>query len=278
MVATDAEVMGWVEEQLQDNPEVTVDELFEGAKILQPDVAELNKRQFHARYPLQVKRRASRAAAAAAAEAAAEAAPEPAAEAVAEAAPAPEEAPAPAPAPAKSKTTTDPEVMSWVEGQLKDNPDVSVDELLEGAVKLNAGIAELTKRQFHARYPLQVKRAARRAADAAAGIKPRRRPRRAPAAPAPEPEAAAPEPEPEAAAPEPEPEAAAPEPAPAPAPEPEPAAAAPTPAAEAAPAEIDRGAVRNMLFDFAADITAAEGTSEVVKVLAAMDDYIDRIA
>ena len=63
MAVTDTEVMGWVEEQLQDNPEVTVDELFEGAKILKPDVAELNKRQFHARYPLQVKRRASRAAA-----------------------------------------------------------------------------------------------------------------------------------------------------------------------------------------------------------------------
>ena len=258
MVATDAEVMGWVEEQLQDNPEVTVDELFEGAKILQPDVAELNKRQFHARYPLQVKRRASRAAAAAAAaEAAAEAA-----EATADAAPeaaASAPAEAPAPAPAKSKTTTDAEVMSWVEGQLKDNPDVSVDELRAGAVKLNAGIADLTKRQFHARYPLQVKRAARRAADAAAGIKPRRRPRRAPAAPAPEPEPAAP-------APEPEPAAAAPAPA------------APAPAAEAAPAGLDRGAVRKMLFDFAADITAAEGTSAVVKVLAAMDDYIDRIA
>ena len=67
MVATDTEVMGWVEKQLQDNPEVTVDELFEGAKILRADVAELNKRQFHARYPLQVKRRAKRAAAAAAA-------------------------------------------------------------------------------------------------------------------------------------------------------------------------------------------------------------------
>ena len=266
MVATDAGVMGWVEEQLQDNPEVTVDELFEGAKILQPDVAELNKRQFHARYPLQVKRRASRAAAAAAAEAAPEPAEEAAPAPAEEAAPAPAEAPAPAPA--RSKTTTDAEVMRWVEGQLKDNPGVSVDELLEGAVKLNAGIADLTKRQFHARYPLQVKRAARRAADKAAGIKPRRRPRRAPAAPKPEPEPAAAAPAP--AEPEPEPEPAAPEP--------EPEAAAPAPAAEAAPAEIDRGAVRKMLFDFAADITAAEGTSEVVKVLAAVDDYIDRIA
>ena len=256
MVATDTEVMGWVEKQLQDNPEVTVDELFEGAKILQPDVAELNKRQFHARYPLQVKRRAKRAAAAAAA---AEAASEAAAEAAA--APAEAPAPAPAPAPAKGKTTTDAEVMSWVEGQLKDNPDVSVDELLAGAVKLNAGIAELTKRQFHARYPLQVKRAARRAADAAAGIKPRRR-RRKPAAPAPEPEAAAPAPAPE------------PEPAPQPEPAPEPAAA---PAPEPAPAGIDREAVRKVMFDLVADITAAEGTSGVVRVLAAMDDYIDRI-
>jgi 2-oxoglutarate dehydrogenase E2 component (dihydrolipoamide succinyltransferase) len=256
MVATDTEVMGWVEKQLQDNPEVTVDELFEGAKILQPDVAELNKRQFHARYPLQVKRRAKRAeAAAAAAEAASEAA--------AEAAPAPAEAPAPAPAPAKGRTTTDAEVMSWVEGQLNDNPDVSVDELLAGAVKLNAGIAELTKRQFHARYPLQVKRAARRAADAAAGIKPRRR-RRKPAAPAPAPEPAA-----EAPAPAPEPE-------PAPQPEPAPAPAA-EPAPEPAPAGIDREAVRKMMFGFAADITAAEDTSGVVRVLAAMDDYIDRI-
>lgn len=256
MVATDTEVMGWVEKQLQDNPGVTVDELFEGAKILQPDVAELNKRQFHARYPLQVKRRAKRAAAAAAAA-------EAASEAAAEAVPAPAEAPAPAPAPAKGKTTTDAEVMNWVEGQLKDNPDVSVDELLAGAVKLNAGIAELTKRQFHARYPLQVKRAARRAADAAAGIKPRRR-RRKPAAPAPAPE-------PAAAAPAPAPE---PEPAPAPEPAPEPAAA---PVPESAPAGIDREAVRKMMFGFAADITAAEDTSGVVRVLAAMDDYIDRI-
>ena len=45
--------------------------------------------------------------------------------------------------------------MSWVEGQLKDNPDVSVDELLAGAIKLNAGIAELTKRQFHAAIPFR---------------------------------------------------------------------------------------------------------------------------
>ena len=156
--------------------------------------------------------------------------------------------------------------MGWVAAELKSNPAVSVDELLEGAVKMNAGIADLTKRQFHARYPLQVKRAAARAAEAAAGIKRTRRPRRAPVAK----EAPAP-----AAVAEPAP---APEPAaePAPAPEPE-EAPAPAPAAEAAPTGVDREAVRRMLFDFAADITAAEGTSGVVRVLGAVDDYVDRI-
>ena len=293
MVATDAELMSWVEEQLRNNPQVTVDELFEGAKVLNPDVGELNKRQFHARYPLQVKRRALRAAQAAEAEAAAKAQAEAGAQAgdeagaevgaEAEAAPVEAEAEpevAKAAAPARSRTKTDPEVMSWVEAQLKSNPGVSVDELLEGAIQLNAGIAELTKRQFHARYPLQVKRAARRAADAAAGIKPRRRRRRkAPEAPAPE-EAA-----PEAPAPEPE-EAPEPVAEEAPAPVAEEAPAAPAaeeapaaePAPEAAPAELDREAVRRMLFSFAADITAAPDTTGVVKVLASLDDYIDRIA
>ena len=264
MVATDAELMSWVEEQLQNNPEVTVDELFEGAKVLNPDVAELNKRQFHARYPLQVKRRAMRAAKAA----------ESGAEEVK--------------APAKRGATTDAGVMSWVEAELKSNPRVSVDELIAGAVKLNSEIAELTKRQFHARYPLQVKRAARRAADAAAGIKPRRRRRSAPpaeAAPAPEAEAAAPAeeaPAPEAA-PEPAAEAAPEAPAEAapeaaPAPEAEPAAPEAEPAEpEAAPAGPDREAIRKVLFTFAADIIAAEGTTGVVRVLAALDDYIDQI-
>ena len=267
MVATDAELMTWVEEQLQNKPEVTVDELFEGAKALNPDVAELNKRQFHARYPLQVKRRAMRAAAA-------------------------ESGAAQAKAPAKTGTLTDGDVMNWVAAQLKNNPEVSVDELLAGAVKLNPEIAQLSRRQFHARYPLQVKRAARRAADAAAGIKPRRR-RAAPppeAAPAPEaeagvvPEAAqdtAPSP-PAETGPEPAAEAA-PEAAPAAeaAPEAAPAAeaapeAAPA-AAEAAPAGPDRDAIRKVLFTFAADVTAAEGKKGVVKVLAAIDDYIDQI-
>ena len=52
----------------------------------------------------------------------------------------------------------DPEVMAAVEKELRKNPDASVDELLEVATKVNSSMADLTKRQFHARYPLQVKR------------------------------------------------------------------------------------------------------------------------
>lgn len=52
----------------------------------------------------------------------------------------------------------DPKVMQAVEKELKKNPDATVDELLEVAKKVNSDISDLTKRQFHARYPLQVKR------------------------------------------------------------------------------------------------------------------------
>lgn len=51
-----------------------------------------------------------------------------------------------------------PKVMDAVEKELKKNPDASVDELLEVARKVDGSVTELTKRQFHARYPLQVKR------------------------------------------------------------------------------------------------------------------------
>ena len=55
---------------------------------------------------------------------------------------------------------TDEKVMRMVEQELGKNPDASVDELFDKAKGLNSGIARLTRRQFHARYPLQVKRKA----------------------------------------------------------------------------------------------------------------------
>ena len=53
---------------------------------------------------------------------------------------------------------TDEKVMSLVEKELDKKPDASVDELYEKATKVDESIGELTKRQFNARYPLQVKR------------------------------------------------------------------------------------------------------------------------
>lgn len=51
-------------------------------------------------------------------------------------------------------------VMQYVERELAKNPDVSNDTLLEGAKKIDKSVTELTPRQFHAKYPLQVKRRA----------------------------------------------------------------------------------------------------------------------
>jgi len=54
--------------------------------------------------------------------------------------------------------TTDPKVMEFVERELEKNPDVSATDLHEKAKKKFDGLKDLTVRQFHARYPLQVKR------------------------------------------------------------------------------------------------------------------------
>ncbi len=72
----------------------------------------------------------------------------------------------------------DPKLMTFVEAELKKSPDISTNELFEKAKKKHPGAGELTVRQFHARYPLQVKR---RMSLAKGGgrRKPRRRPRRA---------------------------------------------------------------------------------------------------
>ncbi|MDP2480495.1 MAG: hypothetical protein Q8W51_03995 [Candidatus Palauibacterales bacterium] len=49
-------------------------------------------------------------------------------------------------------------VMSMVEAELKKNSAVSNETLYGKAQKIDGSIKDLTLRQFHARYPLQVKR------------------------------------------------------------------------------------------------------------------------
>jgi hypothetical protein len=58
----DEKVMEFVKETLDKSPRINLDELFERAKGVSASVAELTKRQFNARYPLQVKRRLAQAA------------------------------------------------------------------------------------------------------------------------------------------------------------------------------------------------------------------------
>lgn len=52
----------------------------------------------------------------------------------------------------------DEKVMSFVEGVLKKNPDIELEELFEATKKFKRSIGGLSRRQFNARYPLQVKR------------------------------------------------------------------------------------------------------------------------
>lgn len=49
-------------------------------------------------------------------------------------------------------------VMAFVEKELAANPGISTTDLFEKAKKQDAGVAELSIRQFNARFPLQVKR------------------------------------------------------------------------------------------------------------------------
>lgn len=69
--------------------------------------------------------------------------------------------------------SVDEEVLAAVETAIKKKPGASVDELMELAKGVNPAIGKLTKRQFHARYPLQVKRKM----SAAKGGRPRSRKR-----------------------------------------------------------------------------------------------------
>jgi hypothetical protein len=54
---TDEKVMAFVRETLDKSPKIKLDELFDRAREVSAGVAELGKREFNARYPLQVKRR-----------------------------------------------------------------------------------------------------------------------------------------------------------------------------------------------------------------------------
>ena len=234
------DVMKFIEEELNKNSQVSNATLFEGAKLIDKAIGKLNPRQFHAKYPLQVKRRLAGVGT---------------------------KRTVRAPAKAKAKAARRPRapkrdgeaaVLAYVTRVLKRNPDVKNAELFKGACEIDASVAELSARQFHAKYPLQVKRRLAAAAPApkrAAPARKRAAPARKRAAPAPKP---------------------APAPAPA---APAVAEPAPAPAVAEAPSvgDGDAAAVRGLLLSLARELANAGTQAETIEVMARLDGYVDDI-
>lgn len=57
MADVNEKVMAFVEDALKKDPNQKSSDLFEEAKKIDPSIAELSSRQFHAQYPLQIHRR-----------------------------------------------------------------------------------------------------------------------------------------------------------------------------------------------------------------------------
>ena len=62
MPEVDEKVMKFVEDTLKKNPKIELEDLFQRTKKFKTSIGRLSKRQFNARYPLQVKRRRALAA------------------------------------------------------------------------------------------------------------------------------------------------------------------------------------------------------------------------
>jgi hypothetical protein len=50
------------------------------------------------------------------------------------------------------------DILNMVRKELKKNPDANNEDLFAKAIKIDPGLADLSPRQFNARYPLLVKR------------------------------------------------------------------------------------------------------------------------
>jgi hypothetical protein len=139
-------------------------------------------------------------------------------------------------------------VMEMVRREFDRDPDIKSGELYEKAKKLDRSIRRLSLRQFHAVYPLQVKRLAKAAggsrkkrAQATKAKKPGRKPagRRTTRTAA--------------------------------------AAAAPAAAAAASGGGRDRAAVRKALIDFATLIARADSKADMIAVMQGLENWVDRV-
>jgi hypothetical protein len=133
-------------------------------------------------------------------------------------------------------------VMDMVRTELEKNPELSNQELFEKAKSVDKSVADLSPRQFNARYPLQVKRT----------MSPKKKPaKRAGKKAAPKAKKA--------------PRAGR--------------AAREAPKAQAKPADQgpNRDRVRKVMLELARDVANAQGKGDVVDVIMGIDRYVDRV-
>ena len=201
--------MQYVESELKKDPRVKNASLFAAAREIDESVGGLTLQQFHAKYRLPAIRRI--------------APPKRSARK-------PKAASTPDPSPASLGDGA--AVMEYVERTLEANPGIANADLFAGAREIDPSVGQLTGRQFHARYPLQVKARLARAAA---------------------------------------PETKTP-------PEPEVPTAEETGDEDALPQQAgDPVAVRRLLLDLAKELASAESKSEVIDVMARLDDYVAEI-
>ncbi len=126
-------VMQYVEQEVKKDAGVKNATLFAGAREIDESIGELRPQQFHARYRLPVTRLMAK-----------------------QRQPAHRQKSVPPPdAPAASGDGV--AVMEYVERMLEANPGIANAELFAGAREIDPSVAALSARQFHAKYPLQVK-------------------------------------------------------------------------------------------------------------------------
>ena len=212
-------VMQYVEGELKKDPRVKNASLFAVAREIDESVGDLTLQQFHAKYRLPAIRRI-----------------------------APQERPArkpkavPPPDPSPASLGDGAAIMEYVERTLEAKPGITNADLFAGAREIDPSVGQLTGRQFHAKYPLQVKARLARAA-------------------APEPKTP---PEPKVATAE---EPTAPD-----------VSAAAAGDSEAPPTGAgDPLAVRRLLLDLSKELASAESKAEVIEVMARLDDYVAEI-
>jgi hypothetical protein len=155
---------------------------------------------------------------------------------------------------------TNERVMEMVRKEIEKNPEVSSQELFERAKKMDSGIGRLSVRQFHASYPLQIKRKMKGA---------RRGGRGRPRASVPAGRAGRP---PKTAS-----RAGRGRKGATRAAQPGRSAAAPAGIVASSGNGAGRDAIRSILIQFAGEVAAAEGKADVVQVIGGMDRYVDRV-